>query len=224
LTRVKICGLTGVESALTAARAGADFLGLVFAPSRRQVSPREALRIVEAVRNLSNRPALVGVFVNSPIQWLKQVAYYCKLDLVQLSGDESWSYCQTIDYPFIKVVHVSSGGTAREVMAEIEAGYRLKLKYEPRFLLDSRVSRVYGGSGKVFDWQLARQVSARFPVMVAGGLTPENVGRLINEVRPWGVDVSSGVESHGRKDLGRIEAFVRSAREAERRVDKFQEF
>ena len=220
MTKIKICGLTEIEHALIAAEVGADFLGLIFAPSQRQVSHQKALQIVEAVGSLRTRPAVVGVFVNLTPQEVNLIADYCGLDLAQLSGDESWQYCREINHPVIKVIHVPSGEKADQVLIEIEKGYRLKLKHEPICLLDSKVGQDYGGTGQTFDWQLAREVSARLPVIVAGGLTPENVGQLVKEARPWGVDVSSGVEDNGRKDSAKIEAFIKAVREADERISQ----
>ncbi len=216
MIKVKICGLSEIEHALAASEAGADFLGLVFAPSRRQVSPEKALPLVEAVHSLENRPAVVGVFVNSAAQEVNHIADYCRLDWVQLSGDETWQFCQKIERPLIKVIHVSTGQKTDEILAEIEMGYQFLPQNGLVCLLDSPVGEAYGGTGQVFNWRLAREVSARFPVMVAGGLTPANVGQLVREVQPWGVDVSTGVESNGQKDTSKIRTFVQVVRRAEK--------
>lgn len=200
---------------MVAAGAGADFLGLVFAPSRRQVTPEQAKPLVEAVRRLQPRPLIVGVFVNEKASKVNRLAEQLGLDWVQLSGDETLSYCREISRPVIKVCHISGGETAARVLGEIAAGLELEPSGRLVYLLDTRLDETYGGTGQPFDWSIAREVAARFPVIVAGGLAPDNVARLMKEARPWGVDVSSGVESGGRKDPDKIRAFIKAVREAE---------
>ena len=218
MTRIKICGLSNIDSALEAGKSGADFLGLVFAASQRQVSPEIALPLCNAIRNLEPRPAIVGVFVNTAAREVNQIADYCSLDRVQLSGNESWQYCQEIKRPIIKVIHVSGSKTVGEIFNEIETGYQ-SVKPEPLFLLDSQVRDTFGGTGKTFNWQIAGEISARFPVIIAGGLNPTNVEQLVSDVRPWGVDVSSGVETNRQKDISKIIDFINAVRKAERQTE-----
>jgi phosphoribosylanthranilate isomerase len=212
MTAVKIDGLSEVEHALAAAGAGADFVGLVFAPSQRQVTLEKALEISEAVHSLKDPPEVVGVFVNLAAAEVNRIAGHCRLDRVQLSGDESWEYCRGIEKPVIKVLHIGENQEAGEVIYAIEEGRRVVAGRELICLLDTQAVDAYGGTGKTFDWELAKEAAERFPIMVAGGLTPENVGQLIAEVNPWGVDVSSGVETDGRKDVLKIERFIRKAK------------
>ncbi len=214
MTVVKICGLSEIEHILAAGEAGADFAGVIFASSRRQVSPEKALELVEAVHSMKNRPAVVGVFVNSPSQQVNDIADYCKLDWIQLSGDEDWDYCREIEKPLIKAFHITEGKKTEDVIAEIEKGYKALSKGFFCFL-DSRTADTYGGTGQVFDWQIVKEVSARFPVIVAGGLTPGNVVSLVKEFKPWGVDVSSGVETNSKKDSSKIREFIQAVRKAE---------
>ncbi|MFC1846604.1 phosphoribosylanthranilate isomerase [Chloroflexota bacterium] len=216
MTMVKICGLANAENAIAAASAGADFIGLVFAPSRRQVSVEKALWIVEEVKKLDKQPLIAGVFVNVKAKEVNRVSAYCKLDRVQLSGDESWQYCLDIECPVIKVIHITAEMKTGQVIKEIETGYSMGLKQKPICLLDTKVGNAYGGSGRVFDWRLAAEVSAKHQVIVAGGLNSQNVGELMRQVKPWGVDVSSGVESDGAKTRRKIKAFIKAVR----RVDK----
>jgi phosphoribosylanthranilate isomerase len=217
--KVKICGLSEIEHVVAASEAGADFLGLLFAQSRRQVSIERAPRLAEEAHGLSPHSAVVGVFVNLESQEVNRIADRCRLDCVQLSGNESWQYCREINYPIIKTVHIPVDRTAEAVLADVEAGYRTRLQRGLVCHLDAQVDNAYGGTGETFDWQLAGEVSARFPVIVAGGLTPANVGQLVKRVRPWGVDVSSGVETNDQKDITKIKAFIESVRQAEKEVE-----
>ena len=211
MTRVKICGIRDKNHALAAVEAGADFIGLVFAPSKRQVTPTQACEIISAVKKSSDAIKVVGVFVNAPVSQVNEIADFCALDCVQLSGDESWEYCREIVEPIIKAIRIGQQ-SPEELCAELSAGGELLPAQRFITLLDSQVEGKYGGTGESFNWNLAQQVAEKFPVIIAGGLDPKNVARLIETVRPWGVDVSSGVESNGQKDASKIRAFVKAVR------------
>ena len=216
MTKVKICGISETQHALVAARAGADFIGLVFASSPRRVSEEKARQLAEAVHNLTTATAVVGVFVNSKADEVNRIADYCHLDWIQLSGDETWQYCQRIERPIIKTIHVPTAGKNHKIINwlfnEMTMGYEQIMHQGLVYLLDTKFENVYGGTGRRFDWKLGKEVAARFPVIIAGGLTPENVGALVEGVHLWGVDVSGGVESNGRKDEDKIIAFIENVR------------
>jgi len=215
VTRVKICGIRDKNHALAAVGAGADFIGLVFAPSRRQVTPAEAFEIASVVKKSSDTTEVVGVFVNTPPSKVNKIADFCALDWVQLSGDESWEYCRKISRPIIKAIRVSRQ-SSDDICAELALGAKMLSTRMFVGLLDSQVEGKYGGTGMTFDWRLAQQIAKRFPVIIAGGLAPDNVAQAIEIVAPWGVDVSSGVEVGGIKNVAKIRAFI----EAVRKVDE----
>ena len=214
MTRIKICGIREEVHALAAVEAGVDFIGFVFAPTRRQVSPAKAREIVDTVKKSSSAIKPVGVFVDTPASEVNRIADFCGLDWVQLSGNESWEYCRQIARPIIKAIRIGQQ-LREEINAELTVG--LKTLSPQRFitLLDSQVEGKYGGTGITFNWRLAQQVAKEFPVIIAGGLNPENVAQAIEIATPWGVDVSSGVETDGTKDIAKIKAFI----EAVRRTD-----
>ena len=215
MTRVKICGIRDKAHALAAIEAGSNFIGLVFAPSPRQVTPAQAGEIVSAVKKCSQATAVVGVFVNMPAAEVNRIASSCHLDWVQLSGDESWEYCRQITKPLIKAVRIKPGQRPEEIGEDLTTGVRVLSSQRCVYLLDSQVKDKYGGTGMTFDWSLARQAAEQFPVIIAGGLTPENVARAIKTVAPWGVDVASGVETGGVKDIAKIRAFIEAVRRAD---------
>jgi phosphoribosylanthranilate isomerase len=214
MTKVKICGITNGEHALATARAGADFIGLVLASSRRQVTPEEALPLASAIHSVNPHPEIAGVFVNFERDAVNRMADDMQLDWVQLSGNETWQYCREITRPVIKVIHIA-GQSSTDIMANVEAGYKTLPDKKFMCLLDTSKKNFYGGTGETFDWTIAKAVAARFQVIIAGGLTPDNVGPLIEQVRPWGVDVSSGVETNGQKDVAKINAFIQAVRKAD---------
>jgi phosphoribosylanthranilate isomerase len=213
LTRVKICGITEVAYAQAAIEAGADLIGVVFAPSPRQVTYDKAREIVATTKK--HYLPVAGVFVNMPADTVNTVAYACGLDWVQLSGDESWEYCQQIEKPVIKAIHISPGLEENELLAQMGDGQRMLGSRSFLYLLDTSVEQKYGGTGQAFAWGIAKKAVAEYPTIIAGGLHPQNVGQVVADLRPWGVDVSSGVESEGVKDVEKIKAFVRAARSAD---------
>jgi phosphoribosylanthranilate isomerase len=214
MTRIKICGIRDKTHALAAVEAGADFIGLVFATSKRQVSPARAREIANAVKQSSEGAKVVGVFVNAPVFQINEIADFCALDVVQLSGNESWEDCDKIVNPVIKTIRIGRQ-SPEDICAELSAAGKLLAARRFVPLLDSEVEGKYGGTGESFNWDLAQQVAKKFPVIIAGGLDPQNVAMLIKRVSPWGVDVSSGVESNGVKDASKIRAFIRAVRSAQ---------
>jgi phosphoribosylanthranilate isomerase len=211
MTLVKICGVQDEATALAAAEAGADYLGLVFAPSRRKVDADRGKMIAAAVCALDPRPLIVGVFVNQPLQEVESLSRVCGLDLVQLSGDESWQYCSRLSQPIVKALHISPETGPADLLDRIDAGRRA-LGDRLIFLLDTKAPDHYGGTGRQFDWRRLKDALTQSGVLVAGGLDASNVAALIRDFNPWGVDVSSGVETAGRKDIAKIRAFIQLAK------------
>jgi phosphoribosylanthranilate isomerase len=199
--RIKICGVTRIEDALAAADLGVDALGFNFWPgSRRFVTPEAAGRIID---RLPPFVVPVGVFVNQPEDELRAVAVESGIQVFQLHGDEPPELCRRLRLPVVKAIPVDQvSALARLLSYEVQA-----------FLLDTP-SRGYGGTGQPFDWSLAEGVSEVAPVILAGGLNPTNVADAIRAVRPWAVDVASGVESSpGVKDPEKMARFVAAVRE-----------
>jgi phosphoribosylanthranilate isomerase len=243
MTRVKVCGCRSVEIALAAADAGADFIGLMFAPSsRRRIDVEDASEIVRALgtplseiemrdppamyraqsddlrswfehgasaldRMLERkRPLTVGVFAGNEAEEINEIVNECGIDLIQLSGGEPWSACMVANRQVIKAVHVAPDDDAVGVLGRIETGSAMAV------MLDKRSEAGFGGLGETLSWGVAAQVAGSMPVWLAGGLTPENVAEAVRAVRPWGVDVSSGVETEGAKDVAKIRAFIGAVR------------
>ncbi len=211
MTQVKICGLQEPGSCGAAIAAGANFIGMVLAPSRRRVTAETAVVLSRLVHNYRPGVAVVGVFVNQPLSEVNQAAREFGLDRVQLSGDESWDYCARVDRPVIKALHVAEDVRSEEVQRQVDEGFQ-RVGGDLIILLDTAVPGVFGGTGKTFPWEKVSKLIGCEKIMIAGGLDPENVGPFIGEFGPWGVDVSSGVETHGEKDILKIRGFVRSAK------------
>lgn len=201
---VKICGITNVDDALAAVELGADALGFNFYPkSPRHVSPERAAKIVEEVPSTIWK---VGVFVNESEQKVKDISIALELDYLQFHGDEVPSYCEQFATPYWKAFRLKD-----------EKSLELMKKYKcEHYLIDTFIAQTYGGTGVTGNWELAREAKKAGKIILAGGLTPENVASAIKTVRPDGVDVSSGVEEKpGRKDAAKIERFISNVRESE---------
>ncbi len=208
----KICGMRSLEHALAAADAGASLLGFVFVPGvRRQVSVEQAREVISSARELrgANCPRIVGLFANQPLQEVNKIVKQCDLNFVQLCGDEPPDYWDNVDAWVMRQVKVDDSLPRKTAVStalnEIEEVVnRLHLT-----LLDKRMKGALGGTGHTFDWGIASEIARRHPVFLAGGLAPDNVRQAIETVRPWGVDVSTGVETDGIKDTAKIAAFAR---------------
>ena len=212
---IKICGVRKAQDALVAAESGADFIGLVFVPNRRRSLDLEsAAHIVEELKvSFPIRPEIVGLFADQSLEQVNLFVSSCKLDWVQLCGRESLEYCDAVQARVFKVIHVpvesNSDVDAQELAATINdysgSGHMITL--------DRQDGVLQGGTGLSFDWQIASKLSKMgFKFVLAGGLTPSNVGEAIKIVNPWGVDVSSGVETDGTKNAEKIEAFIRQSK------------
>ena len=215
MTCIKICGLREEAHAVTAAEAGADFIGLVFARSPRQVTPDQAEKIVAALKQSGFAAEVVGVFVNRPAVQVNRIAEACHLDWVQLSGDETWQYCLDINKPIIKALRVRKYQHPDTIRANLAIGEKVLSSQKHIYLLDSQIKGKYGGTGMAFDWSLAQPATEQFSVIIAGGITPENVAQVIKMAAPYGVDVSSGVETDGTKDITKIRALIKAVRKAD---------
>jgi phosphoribosylanthranilate isomerase len=201
--KIKVCGLTDPLEAKAVAEAGANALGLVFAKSPRKIYPDRAREIVE---NLPPMVQTVGVFVNESSEKIRQIIDYCGLDLVQLHGEETPETCKQLAPRVIKAWRIRTRADIQDLLPYQE--------FVKAFLLDAWSPKVHGGTGETFDWSIAieaKKVLSR-PIILAGGLRPENVARAVKQVRPWGVDVSSGVENApGKKNMDLVVDFIRRA-------------
>jgi len=204
-TAVKICGITRVEDALAAARAGAHAVGLVFyEPSPRYVTPARAAEIIRALPPFITA---VGLFVDAPAEKVRAALAEAPVGLLQFHGAETPEFCRQFKRSFVKAVQVKPGVDLLQYARDYHDGKAL--------LLDNYVEGLHGGSGVIFDWSLIPR-GLPLPVILSGGLTPENVTDAVRCVRPGAVDVSSGVESaKGVKDAAKINAFIKGVRNAD---------
>lgn len=216
MTIVKICGITNLADARVALAGGADMLGFNFyAPSPRHIAPIAAAHIMGALRaEVQQSFRAVGVFVNAPLDEVRRVQRECSLDLVQLHGAESVEFCQAIGACGFKALRPQSSADLRASL-EHYALLDGQARRAPQYLLDASHANLFGGTGEKADWRLARQVAADYPILLAGGLDALNVMEAIRVVKPWGVDVASGVERFpGQKDAAKVHAFIQAAKSA----------
>lgn len=202
MVKVKICGITCLDDALAAVDAGADALGFVFCPlSPRHIFSEQAAKIIRALPPFVQT---VGLFVNEELAVVNTTADQCGLDLVQLHGEETSEYCSSVRRRVIKAFRVKDITTLDSLSQYDVAGC----------LLDAWSPAAHGGTGQVFNWEIAAEaVKREHRIVLAGGLTPENVAECIRQAWPYGVDVSSGVESApGRKDTAKVRRFIEQVR------------
>lgn len=205
MTKIKICGIKTVNDALAAMEAGADLIGFNFYPkSPRCISVGMCRNIMSVIRQ-HGWVQCVGVFVNTSLAEIRATMETCGLSLAQLHGDEPCEMLQELDgraFKAFRGIPQNINGFAREIA--------------PAFLVDASVKGVYGGSGVTADWARAAELAKKYPLLLAGGLTPENVADAVRQVKPWGVDVASGVEfAPGEKDPHKIKEFVKAIRGVE---------
>ena len=214
---VKICGIRRLDDALTAAAAGADYVGMVFVPGRRRrIEPLDAASINAGMRRMMPEPPKsVGLFGDQPLDEVLDAVSTSGVTFAQLCGKESLEFCREVQKHagVIKVLHVPSDADS-ETLAELVRRIEAFTDTGCTVTLDSEVAGLHGGTGQSFDWKIAAGLARDHNFLLAGGLTPENVGDAVETVLPWGVDVSSGVEIHGEKDAEKIQRFVANARGA----------
>jgi phosphoribosylanthranilate isomerase len=207
---IKICGIKTLEIAQASVEAGADMLGFNFyPPSSRYITPEKCTEILSALIPGHASLVTVGIFVNEDPDRIREIMTTCKLDLAQLAGDETPQDLTALGGKALKAVRPCSLPEAEEQLRVFGR------PTAPALLVDAHIKGAYGGTGETGDWALARQLAAQAPILLAGGLNPENVAAAVRAVDPWGVDVASGVESSpGVKDLAKILAFIAAARSA----------
>ncbi len=226
MTKIKICGLQSIEHVLTAADAGVDFIGFVFVPGvRRHITKERARDIIEAYkRNKTglHHVAIVGLFANQSLDEVNRIIKTCDLDFAQLCGNESTSYCTKVESKVIRQIKVDNRNSKEDILPVLVKHVEEILSFSSIPLLDRLEDGHLGGTGKAFDWSIAGEISKSFDIVLAGGLSPENVDRALNEANPWGVDVSSGVETEGDKDTEKILDFAKVVQQSDQSRSKLK--
>jgi phosphoribosylanthranilate isomerase len=222
MTKIKICGIKTLKDALAAIEAGADFLGFNFyTKGVRFIEKSACAQITSVLKREHPNIKIIGVFVNSPIDEVNDILKTCSLDLAQLHGDEPPEMLSAFNGKAFKAIRLSASISVNTsvypfLKSATQSVHPFSSVENPALLIDATVKGVYGGSGVTADWAAAAELAKQYPLLLAGGLTPENVTDAIRQVNPWGVDVASGVESSaGVKDAAKISAFVKAVREIE---------
>jgi anthranilate synthase/indole-3-glycerol phosphate synthase/phosphoribosylanthranilate isomerase len=246
---VKICGVMDSHTALQVAESSADFIGLVFAESRRKLTIEKAKEIAEEIHKYRNqsqvsfsleenqrpatnaetkehllswsqslgrivtktKPLIVGVFADNDLEYVNKVAQEVPLDIIQLSGHEGFAITNETILPTVKAIHVGSESSADNIVSSI--GITIDKKNLAAVLLDTQDPNVKGGSGRAFDWTISRDLAQQIPFFLAGGLNPSNIVEAVKQSNPFAVDVSSGVETEGKKDLQKVKDFINRAKQ-----------
>ena len=217
MTNVKICGLRTLSDATIAMQEGADFIGFVFVQNvTRQINVSTAKKIIKQTKKLLQPDAqlkFVGLFVNEQIDQINQIINECELDYVQLCGNETPTQWKSLNTNVIKQLKIPPS-IAEELTIDEEMIIRdAEMIYSSgaKILIDADGQGKHGGTGVLSDWDLASKISAKYRVILAGGLTPRNVSNAIQVVNPWGVDVSSGVESNSQNDREQLAQFIKNS-------------
>ncbi len=213
---IKICGMMSSEAGVAAAKSGAHFLGFNFVDGvRRHISLDQAVKIIRDVKtaDIPNHPLpfFVGLFRNQEMGWVNKVSRETSLDFVQLCGEENEDYISNIRLPIVRQLRYRQPEDLEQLATETD----LHLSKGRMVILDRYDASAAGGTGKQWDWGVVKNIANRAGVLLAGGLTPENVREVVRTVVPWGVDVASGVETDGVKSPQRINDFIRSAKKAQ---------
>lgn len=208
-TRIKVCGITDVAEAKAIVDAGVDGLGFIFAQSSpRKIEPEKAREIIKTLPPFVDA---VGVFVNEDADVVDEIVQYCNLTMLQLHGEETPGYCESMPCRVIKAFRVGA-----EIASSAQDIYIPYQELVSGFLMDTFHEKMAGGTGKTFDWKILEQVRPPGPVILAGGLSTENVGEAIRQVNPFAVDANSGVEIEpGRKDIEKVKRFIREVKKAD---------
>jgi phosphoribosylanthranilate isomerase len=199
LTKIKICGLKHKNDILYVNKLKPDYVGFVFAKSKRQINKYKAKELID---RLDKNIKTVGVFLNNPADIVKEIAEFCGLDIIQLHGDETPEYCDLFNKETWKAFKVKNKHSLKKLNNYKTKGY----------LLDTYIKGAYGGTGKTFNWNLASKISKEKFIILAGGLSEENIEKAITIVKPAVVDVSSSVETNGHKDFAKMKKFIERVR------------